>query len=74
MKDSITVYSLPTCPKCKMLKLEMSKRGVNFTDCEDEELMLKLGYTHPPIMVVSNDSGDRVMGFKDAVDYIKENY
>lgn len=67
MEDSITVYSLPTCPKCKMIKMELQRRGIPFEDCEDEELMLKLGYIHPPVIIINGKEYD----FKQAVDWIK---
>lgn len=67
MEDSITVYSSPTCPKCKMLKMELNKRGLSFVDCQDEELMIKKGYTHPPVVEI----GEEVLDFKQAVDWIK---
>ncbi len=70
MEDSITVYSSPTCPKCKMLKMELKKRDISFNDCQDEELMISKGYIHPPVVVINGTEYD----FKQAVDYIKEHY
>ena len=67
MKDSITVYSSPTCPKCKMLKMELNKRGFSFEDCQDEELMIKLGYIEPPVVIINGEK----YNFKQAVDWIK---
>ena len=67
MKDSIKVYSSSTCPKCKMLKMELQKKGIPFEDCQDEELMIKLGYTHPPVVIINGEE----YGFKEAIDWIK---
>lgn len=74
MKDSITVYSLPTCPTCNMLKMVMKQRGVEFTECQDEALMIQLGYTQPPTLVIVDEQGEHVFRKKEAIDYIKENY
>ena len=67
MEDSITVYSSATCPKCKMLKLELKSRGIPFEDCQDEELMIKKGYIHPPVVVINGEEYD----FKSAVAWLK---
>ena len=69
MKDSITVYSSPTCPRCKMLKMELFKRGLSFSVCEDEKQILEeTGSVNIPMMKV-NDGAP--MGFKEAIDWIK---
>lgn len=68
MKDSITVYSSPTCPRCKMLKLELSKKGISFDVCEDEERIIKeTGSVDIPMLNVNGT----IMGFKAAIDWIK---
>ena len=69
MEDSITVYSSPTCPRCKMLKIELTKRGLSFSVCEDEkQILAETGSVNIPMMKV-NDGAP--MGFKEAIDWIK---
>ena len=69
MEDSITVYSSPTCPRCKMLKMELNKRGLSFSVCEDEQQILaETGSVDIPMMKV-NDGAP--MGFKAAIVWIK---
>lgn len=69
MEDSITVYSSPTCPRCKMLKMELSKRGLSFLVCEDEQQILaETGSVNIPMMKINNEAP---MGFKEAIDWIK---
>lgn len=63
MEDSITVYSSATCPKCKMLKLELNSRGFKFEDCQDVEYMTSLGIKNIPMMSVNGTLYD----FKEAI-------
>lgn len=63
MKDSIKVYSSVTCPKCKMLKMELQKRGFKFEDCQDIEYMSSLGIKDIPMMSVNNT----LYNFKEAI-------
>ena len=63
MEDSIIVYSSATCPKCKMLKLELNSRGLKFEDCQDVEYMTSLGIKNIPMMSVNGTLYD----FKEAV-------
>lgn len=70
MKDSIKVYSLPTCGMCKALKRELENRHIEFEDCQDLEYMQSIGISHAPVLEVN---GARY-NFKDALVYIKENF
>ena len=53
MKDSITLYSSPTCPICKMLKMELDKKGLEYSYVNDVDTLLRLGITHPPVLEVN---------------------
>lgn len=70
MKDSIKVYSLPSCGMCKVLKKELETRKIQYEDCQDVEVMQKLGITHTPMLEIN---GIRY-NFKDAISFIRENY
>lgn len=39
----ITVYSMPHCNQCKMLKRKLDEREINFLDVEDENKVVELG-------------------------------
>lgn len=67
MKDSIIIYSSATCPKCKMLKMELHSRGIEFEDCQDIEKITSLGITHVPVMSINGQLFD----FKSAVAWLK---
>ena len=53
MKDSITLYSSPTCPICKMLKMELDSRNLEYTYINDVDELIKLGINHTPILEVN---------------------
>lgn len=68
MKDSIKVYSLPTCGMCTMLKRELDNRSIVYTVCEDTEEMAKLNITNVPVLSVDGE----LFSFKDALRKIKQ--
>ena len=68
MEDSIIVYSSATCPKCKMLKMELNKRGIEFEDCQDVEKMFALGIKTVPVLSVNG----QFFGMSEAIKWIKE--
>lgn len=56
------------CPKCKVLKMKLDAKGIQYEDISDVEVMKDLGFMEAPKLVV----GDTVMGFSDAVEWVKE--
>ena len=62
MKDSIKVYSLPSCSMCKMLKRELDKNSIVYTVCEDKDEMRKLNITSVPVLSINGEH----FSFKDA--------
>lgn len=68
MKDSIKVYSLPTCGMCKMLKSELTKRSIIFDICEDTTEMAKMNIKSVPILSVNGE----LYSFKDALKLLKD--
>lgn len=70
MKDSIKVYSLPTCGMCKALKQLLKTRNIQYEDCQDIELMKELGITGTPTLEFN---GVRYYA-KKAVDFIKQHF
>ena len=62
----ITIYSKEGCPKCKVLKMKLEQKGIEYTDCQDVDLMLSKGMMSLPQMQVDDD----LMRFEDAVKYV----
>lgn len=60
---SVTIYSTPTCPYCKMAKEYFKEHNVEFEDVDvaadtdrAEEMVQKSGQMGVPVIVVSEDS------------------
>ena len=68
MKDSIKVYSLPSCGMCKMLKQQLNNLGIKYTVCEDTEEMRKVNITSVPVLSINGEH----FSFKDALKKIKQ--
>ena len=67
MEDSITVYSSPTCPKCKMLKMQLKAKGILFNVCEDTQVALYKGVHNLPAMEIN----DQLLNFPQAIEWIR---
>lgn len=65
---NIILYSLPTCPKCDILKEKLYGKKIDFTIVEDTELMTQKGITATPILEVD----DKIMNYMEAVKFVNE--
>lgn len=68
MEDRIKLYSSPTCPKCKLLKMELGKRNIPFEIVEDTNTMNALGIHSLPILEINGE----LMNMPTALKWIKE--
>lgn len=62
----ITLYSTG-CPKCKVLKMKLEQKGIEYTECNDIAKMEELGISTVPMLQV--DDGP-IMNFTAAAEYI----
>ena len=46
----ITVYSLPTCGNCKMLKKVLEEKNIPFTNIDDRDTVIAKGITGVPTL------------------------
>ena len=67
MNDSITLYSSPTCPKCRMLKLELGKQNIEYNEQHDTEALAKQGFTSLPILEVNG----KFLTMPEAIKWLK---
>ena len=67
MGESIILYE-HGCPRCKVLKMKLDQKGIAYETVNDIEVMKAKGFNEAPKLEV----GGVVMGFKDAIDWIKE--
>lgn len=56
------------CPNCKVLKMKLDKKGIQYEDVNDIEAMKAKGFTEAPKLEVDGV----VMSFKEAINWVKE--
>lgn len=65
-KDAeFTVYSTEACPKCKVLKAQLEKKGFKYKEINDGVLLSASGITAVPVLGISAR-----LGMKDALGLI----
>ncbi len=62
----ITLYSTH-CPKCKVLETKLKQAGLNYTEVDDVEEMIKKGFRMAPVLEVDG----QVMDFMAANKFLK---
>ena len=67
MNDIYILYSTG-CPKCEVLKKKLAEKGVQYTENNSVDEMLKLGIEAVPVLKVD----DRLLEFKEAVDWVNK--
>ena len=61
----ITLYSTG-CPRCKVLKAKLQKKGIDYTEVTDIEEMTRLGMKSAPALSVDGE----LLDFKKANDWV----
>ena len=64
----ITVYTKEGCPKCKVLKMKLAQKGIEYKEISDLDLMISMGVKSAPQMDVDGVMYD----FPSAVKYVNE--
>ncbi len=67
MENTVTLYE-HGCPRCKVLKMKLDQKGVQYATVNDVEVMKEKGFQEAPKLEVNGV----VMDFKEAVEWIKE--
>lgn len=62
----ITIFSKEGCPKCRVLKMKLEQKGIQYEDSHDVEKLQELGFKSLPILDVDGS----MMKFEDAVQYV----
>lgn len=67
----VQLYTRPGCSKCSILKLKLQQAGINFSQIDNEETLIKIGLENnissAPILQVDANFYD----FSRALEYIK---
>jgi glutaredoxin len=67
MDEHVILYE-HGCPKCQILKAKLDQKNIAYERVTDIGTMMAKGFTEAPKLEVNGV----VMGFKDAVDWVKE--
>lgn len=71
----ITIYTTPTCSRCKVLKKKLGLAGIPFQECDDIETMMKLGIAGNFMPMAQVQSGAPIMTFEETLEWMrKENH
>lgn len=63
-----TVYSKVGCPRCRVLKMKMEQKGIEYEECQDMEKMIGMGFKSLPMLEIDG----KTLTFEEAVKYINE--
>lgn len=67
--EKIVVYAAEGCPKCMVLKKQLSEKGIPYEVCNDIDYMVeKKGFDHVPMMEI----GSTQMNYKEALKWVSE--
>jgi len=66
--SNVIIYTTPTCPRCKVLKKKMRDKNIEFTESQDVDKVMEMGYLAVPILEVDG----KCLEMKDANDWINE--
>lgn len=56
------------CPKCKVLKEKLDNLHMEYTVCDDMDLMISKGFLSIPML----EDDDKIMTFNEAIRWLKE--
>ena len=62
----ITLYS-NDCPKCKILKLKLDSKNIQYELCSDIDIMVSKGFQTTPMLTVEEET----MNYLDAINWVK---
>ena len=68
MNDSIKVYSSISCPKCRMLKMTLQQKGIEYEEITDVNVMTSLNIKNLPMLGVNGT----LLNLPQAMKWIQE--
>ena len=63
----IKLYSTG-CPKCRVLEKKLAEKGIEYDLISDKDIMKEKGLNFLPVLEID----DRLLEFKDAVNWVNE--
>ena len=65
----VKLYTLPTCPRCSVVKKKLDEAHIDYEICEDEKEMEEKGIDLLPAMEAGQD--EEIMDFAAILAFIK---
>ena len=63
----VTIYTVPGCSKCALLKRKANELGIEYTESHDVDEVVKAGFHSAPVM----KHDDRFYNFKESLDLLQ---
>ena len=54
--SKIIIFTLPTCPKCRVIKTKLESAGIEYEECQDVDRMRSLGIETTPALYISPEN------------------
>lgn len=68
----VTLYTLPSCGICNMIKTKLQNKGIQFEERDFKEAAESMGLDHAPLLRIISDSETQyIMSPSKMVDWIK---
>ena len=64
--SNVIIYTTPTCSRCRVLKKKMRDKNIEFTESQDMDKIMEMGYLAVPILEVD----DKCLEMKNALSWI----
>ena len=64
----MTVYTIPSCGKCKVLKAKLNSKGIEYEECQNVDKMQEMGLTNLPVLEIN----DELLSFEQALKFVNE--
>ena len=62
----MTLYTTANCPRCKMLKMKLATKNIEYNEVSDIEVLLSKGIKQAPMLEVNGE----LLNLSKANDYI----
>lgn len=63
----IILYSTG-CPLCKVLKKKLDKKGIEYIEITDKDVMISMGFERVPML----DTGKEILEFESASEWVQK--
>lgn len=62
------IYTQEGCPKCNILKKKMNSKNIEYTECNDINVLMSKGIDFTPVLEVDG----KMMEYADAIKWVNK--